>query len=48
MVEVMDKALLEATKATFASTNFIDVNVNEAITTDNTQWLSIHLYVVQG
>ncbi len=36
MVEVMDKVLLEATKATFASANFIDVNVNEATTTDNT------------
>jgi hypothetical protein len=45
MVEVMHKV---ATKATFASVNFIDVNVIEATTTNNMQWLSIHLYVVQG
>ncbi len=43
MVEVMHKV---ATKATFASV--IDVNVIEATTTDNMQWLSIHLYVVLG
>jgi hypothetical protein len=48
MVEVMHEVLLEATKATFAFAKYIDVNVDEATTTNNTQWLSIHLYVVQG
>jgi hypothetical protein len=36
MVEVMHKVLLEATKATFAYVNFIDVSVDEATTTNNT------------
>ncbi len=40
--------LLEATKVTFASTNFIVVSAYEVTTIDNTLWLSIHLYVVQG
>jgi len=48
MVEVMHDVLLEATKAAFACANFIDVSVNEVTTIDNTQWLSIHLYMVQG
>ncbi len=48
MVEVMYDVLLEAIKATFACANFIAVNANEVTTIDNTQWLSIHLYVVQG
>jgi len=47
MVEVMHVVLLEATKATFVDAPFIAVNVDEITTIDNTQWLSIHLYVVQ-
>lgn len=47
-VEVMHKVLLEATKATFAFANFNVVSVDEVTTIDNTQWLSIHLYVVHG
>jgi hypothetical protein len=33
---VTHEVLLEATKATFASTNFIVVNANEVTTIDNT------------
>ncbi len=44
----MHKVLLEATKATFAFANFSVVSVDEVTTIDNTQWLSIHLYVVHG
>jgi hypothetical protein len=36
MVEVVHKVLLEATKATFAYVNFIDVSADEATTTNNT------------
>jgi hypothetical protein len=48
MVEVMYGVLLEAIKATIACANFIVVSANEVTTIDNTQWLSIHLYMVQG
>jgi len=44
----MHKVLLEATKATFAFANFSVVSVDDITTIDNTQWLSIHLYVVHG
>ncbi len=47
MAEVMHVVLLEATKATFDVALFIAVNVDEVTMIDNTQWLSIHLYVVQ-
>jgi len=47
MVEVMYIVLLEATKTTFVATPFIVVSVDEVTMIDNTQWLSIHLYVVQ-
>jgi hypothetical protein len=40
--------LLEATKVAFVVVTFIAINVNEAMAFDNTQWISIHLYVVQG
>ncbi len=45
---MMHDVLLEATKAAFARANFVIVSVNEVRTIDNTQWLSIHLYMVQG
>jgi hypothetical protein len=44
---MMHNMLLEATKVAFVCANFIVVNANEIITIDNTQWLSIHLYMVQ-
>jgi hypothetical protein len=47
MGKVMHKVFLEAIKATFAVTSIITVSVNEVIAIDNTQWLSIHLYVVE-
>jgi hypothetical protein len=47
MVEVMYVVLLEVTKTTFVATPFIVVSVDEVTMIDNTQWLSIHLYVVQ-
>ncbi len=47
MAKVMHIVLLEATKVTFVVAPFIAVNANEVTTIDNTQWLSIHLYVVQ-
>ncbi len=47
MVEVIHVVLLEATKITFVVTPFIVVSVDEITTIDNTQWLSIHLYVVK-
>jgi hypothetical protein len=47
MVKVMHVVLLEVTKTTFFATPFIVVNANEVTMIDNTQWLSIHLYVVQ-
>ncbi len=47
MAEVMHIVLLEATKVTFVVTPFIVISVDEITMIDNTQWLSIHLYVVQ-
>jgi len=47
MVEVMHVVLLDATKITFVVAPFIVVNADEVTTINNTQWLSIHLYVVQ-
>jgi hypothetical protein len=48
MVEVMHDVLLKATKAAFARANFIVVSADEVTTINNTQWLSIQLYMVQG
>jgi len=48
MVEVMHIILLEATKLAFVVAPFIVISVYEVTTIDNTQWLSIHLYVVQN
>ncbi len=42
----MHKVLLDAIKATFAVASFIVVE-DKVTTIDNTQWLSIHLYMVQ-
>ncbi len=39
--------LLEVTKTTFDVANFIVISVDEIIAIYNTQWLSIHLYMVQ-
>jgi len=47
MVEIMRVVLLEATKTEFVVAPFITVNVDEVTMIDNTQWLSIHWYVVQ-
>jgi len=47
MVEVMYVVLLEATKTTFVATPPSVVSVDEVTMIDNTQWLSIHLYVVR-
>jgi hypothetical protein len=48
MIEVMHELSLEATKEIFFFATFIVININEVTTIDNTQWLSIHLYAVQG
>jgi hypothetical protein len=48
MVEVIHELLLKATKATLVFATFIVINANEVTTINNIQWLSIHLYVVQG
>ncbi len=47
MAKVMHIVLLEVTKVTFVVAPFIVINANEVTKMDNTQWLSIHLYVVQ-
>ncbi len=39
--------LLEVTKTTFDVANFIVISMDEIIAIDNTQWLSIHLNMVQ-
>jgi hypothetical protein len=47
MAKVMHKVLLEAIETTFTIASFIIISANEVIAIDNTQWLSIHLYVVE-
>jgi hypothetical protein len=47
MVKVLHVMFLEFTKITFVIANYIVINVDEVTTINNTQWLSIHLYVVQ-
>jgi len=42
------EVLLEATKVTFDANAFILVTTNEGATINNTHWLSIRLYMVQG
>jgi hypothetical protein len=48
MIESMNELLLESTQNVIVATNFIHVNSNEVIAIDNTSWISLHLYVVQG
>jgi hypothetical protein len=47
MGKMMHDVLLEATKVAFFYANFIVVSAYEITTIDNTQWVSIHLYMVQ-
>jgi hypothetical protein len=48
MAKVMHGVLLEATKVTFVATSFITVSADEVMAIDNTQWLFIHLYMLQN
>jgi hypothetical protein len=47
MVEIMHDILLDSTKTTFVFASFIVVFANEVMTINNTQWLFIHMYVIQ-
>jgi hypothetical protein len=47
-IYVMHEVLLEATKVTFDANAFILMTTNEGTTINNTHWLWIHLYMVQG
>jgi hypothetical protein len=38
--------LLESTQNDVA--NFISININKVIAIDNTSWISLHLFIVQG
>lgn len=46
MVEIVPIVLLEATKIVFVVVYFIAISANEIMVNDNTQWTSMHLYVV--
>ncbi len=48
MIESMSELLLKSTQNVVVAVNFIFVNANEIIAIDNTSWISLHLYVVQG
>jgi hypothetical protein len=48
MVEIMHSLLLDVTKVTFATIAFLAIRANEVTSINNTQWCSIHLYVVQN
>jgi hypothetical protein len=48
MIESMSEFLLKSTQNVVVAVNFIFVNANEIIAIDNTSWISLHLYVVQG
>jgi hypothetical protein len=43
----MHVVLLEAIKITFVIATFVVMTTNEVTIIDNTQWFSIHFYVVQ-
>ncbi len=43
----MHDVFLDSIKVTFVATSFIVVFANEVTIIDNTQWLFIHMYVVQ-
>jgi hypothetical protein len=45
VAKVMHDILLDSTK-TFVVVSFIVVSVDEVMTINNTQWFSIHLYMV--
>jgi hypothetical protein len=47
MAELMHDILLDSTKAAFVIASFVDVFVDEVMIINNTQWLFIHLYMVQ-
>jgi len=44
----MNKLLLESTWNVVNVTIFSNVSVDDVIAIDNTSWISLHLYVVQG
>lgn len=44
----MHSVLLDVTKDAFTSIAYIGIFIDEVMTINNTQWLSIHLYVVQA
>jgi hypothetical protein len=44
----MNELLLESIQNVIGLGNFIFVNDNELIAIDNTFWISLHFYVVQG
>ncbi len=44
----MNELLLESIQNVIVVVNFIYVNNNKIIAIDNTFWISLHLYVVQG
>jgi hypothetical protein len=46
IMKVMHIVLLETTKSTFFIATFIAISAYEVTKIDNTQWISIHLYVV--
>jgi hypothetical protein len=47
MAKIMHDILLDSTKVAFVVASFIDVFVDEVMIINNTQWLFIHLYMVQ-
>jgi len=48
IIEPMNKLLLESTQNVIVATKFILINANEITAIDNTSWISLHLYIVQG
>jgi len=48
IIESMNELLLESIQNVIVVVNFIYVNNNKIIAIDNTFWISLHLYVVQG
>jgi hypothetical protein len=47
MVEVMHHNFLDSIKVAFVVASIIVVSIDEVTIIDNTQWLFIHLYMVQ-
>jgi hypothetical protein len=48
MIKSMNELMLESTRNVVVVANFVHVNANEIIVIDNTSWIFLHLYVVQG